>query len=77
MISLVCFLSFVFIFVQLILINKFKQKVTTDQIFNTNSYETTAGYVEMSVRAVFMIWFLYELKMTSESLETVAFENTS
>ena len=31
----------------------------------------------MSVRAVFMIWFLYELKMTSESLETMAFENTS
>ena len=50
-------------------------KITTDQISNTNSYETTAGYVEMSIRAVFMIWFLYELKITSENLESAAFKN--
>jgi len=37
---------------------------TIDPVFNTNSYETVAGYVELSVRFVCMVWFVYELKET-------------
>lgn len=40
-----------------------------DEVFNTNSYETVAGYVELSVRFVCMIWFVYELKETFSYLQ--------
>lgn len=43
-----------------------------DPVFNTNPYETTAGYVELSVRFLWMAWFLYELKATFGTLETVS-----
>lgn len=43
-----------------------------DPVFNTNPYETTSGYVELSVRFLWMAWFLYELKETFSSLESVA-----
>lgn len=43
-----------------------------DPVFNTNPYETTAGYVELSVRFFWMAWFLLELKKTFENLDMVA-----
>lgn len=43
-----------------------------DPVFNTNPYETTAGYVELCVRFVWMVWFLLELKETFNNLDTVA-----
>ena len=51
-------------------------KSTIDPVFNTNSYETSAGYVELGIRVVCMIWFLVELKNTAESLEQVAVKNS-
>lgn len=45
---------------------------TVDPVFNTNSYETVAGYVELGVRFVFMVWFLIELKETANHLESAA-----
>jgi hypothetical protein len=52
------------------------KKQTIDPIFNTNSYETVAGYVELSVRFVCMIWFVIELKETFGDLENAALINT-
>lgn len=46
-------------------------------MFNTNSYETTAGYIELSVRFLWMLWYLLELKSTFDSLETVAYSYNS
>jgi hypothetical protein len=51
-------------------------KHTIDPIFNTNSYETVSGYVELSVRFVCMIWFVLELKETFGDLENAALMNT-
>lgn len=42
-----------------------------DTVFNTNSYETVAGYVELSVRVVCMVWFLFELKETFKNLQSI------
>lgn len=44
-----------------------------DPVFNTNSYETVAGYVELSIRFVCMVWFVFELKETFNHLEAVSF----
>jgi hypothetical protein len=49
--------------------------VTINPIFNMNSYETVAGYVELSNRFVCMIWFLFELKETFGFLESTAIKN--
>ena len=43
-----------------------------DPVFNTNNYETTAGYIELSIRFLWMLWFVFELKNTFSNLETVA-----
>lgn len=48
---------------------------TIDPIFNTNSYETVAGYVELGIRFLFMVWFLLELKETFKHLEAAALRN--
>ena len=48
---------------------------TIDTVFNTNSYETHAGYVELGIRFVCMVWFLFELKETFDNLELIAFKN--
>lgn len=48
-----------------------------DPVFNTNSYETTAGYIELSVRFLWMLWFLLELKSTFDNLETVVYSYNS
>ncbi len=48
------------------------KKEQIDPVFNTNPYETTAGYVELSVRFLWMAWFLFELKDTFNNLESVA-----
>jgi len=48
---------------------------TINPVFNTNSYETVAGYVELSARFVCMIWFLIELKETFGFLESTAIKN--
>jgi len=53
------------------------KKEQIDPVFNTNSYETTAGYVELSVRFVWMAWFLFELKETFNNLETTAANSAS
>jgi hypothetical protein len=43
---------------------------TIDPVFNTNSYETVSGYVELSVRFVCMVWFVYELKETFSRIDS-------
>ena len=43
-----------------------------DAVFNANSYETIAGYVELSIRFVCMAWFLFELKETFDNLDAAA-----
>ncbi|CAF1065059.1 unnamed protein product [Brachionus calyciflorus] len=48
---------------------------TIDPIFNTNSYETVAGYFELGTRFLFMVWFLLELKETFKHLESAALRN--
>lgn len=51
-------------------------KLTIDPVFNTNHYESIGGYVEVCIRLVFMLWFIAELKETSENLEAAAIRNT-
>ena len=48
-----------------------------DPVFNTNSYETVAGYVELSIRFVCMVWFVFELKETFNHLEAASYNRTS
>lgn len=45
-------------------------------MFNTNHYQSIAGYVEVGIRLVFMLWFIVELKETSKNLEAAAIRNT-
>ncbi|RNA41211.1 transmembrane protein -like [Brachionus plicatilis] len=48
---------------------------TTDSIFNKNSYETFAGYVELGTRFLFMVWFLLELKETFRNVDSAILRN--
>lgn len=45
--------------------------LTFNIIFNTNYYETYAGYVELCIRIIFMIWFLKELKRTFTHINAI------
>jgi hypothetical protein len=40
-------------------------------IFHTNYYETYAGYVELCIRILFMVWFLKELKRTFSYINSI------
>ena len=44
-------------------------------VFNKNPYETVAGYVELGIRIVCMVWFVIELKETFAHLEAAAIRN--
>lgn len=67
------FLGFVLQFV--LVISHMVALATIDPIFNTNSYETVAGNVELGTRFLFMVWFLLELKETFKHLESAALRN--
>jgi hypothetical protein len=70
------FISFGLLLQSLLVTSHMISLKTIDPVFNTNSYETVAGYVELSVRFVCIIWFLFELKETFENLEVAALRNT-
>lgn len=40
-----------------------------------NSYETVAGYMELSTRFLFMVWFLLELKETFRHADSAILRN--
>lgn len=44
---------------------------TFNIIFHVNYYETRAGFVELSIRIIFMIWFLKELKRTFSYINSI------
>jgi hypothetical protein len=52
-------------------------KATIDPVFNKNPYQTVAGYVELGIRFVCMIWFVIELKETFNHLVSAAVRNTN
>jgi hypothetical protein len=49
---------------------------TFNIIFHVNYYETRAGYVELTIRIIFMIWFLKELKRTFSYINSIRTENS-
>ena len=48
---------------------------TFNIIFHVNYYETRAGYVELTIRIIFMIWFLKELKRTFSYINSIRTAN--
>lgn len=70
------FYSFGFLLQSSLIISHMISLETVDPVFNSNSYQTVSGYVELSVRFACMIWFVLELKETFANLESAAFKNT-